>query len=98
MSKQGRINVSIAHKGQVAWNKGKNLSKEHIRKLALRKIGNKCHSGCNHTEETKNRISQAKKGCIWINNGIISTTINANDTIPDGYVKGRIFKRHKHYK
>ena len=60
--------------------------------------------GKTHTEESKKKMSNARKGkCsgsknnnygnIWITNGIESVLISKQQNIPAGYVKGRTYKR-----
>jgi hypothetical protein len=58
-------------------------------------------TGKTHTEETKNKMSESKKGTgtkeknsqygtMWITNEIENRKINKSDSIPDGYRKGRL--------
>lgn len=59
---EARKNMSLAHVGQTAWNKGQELSPEHIEKLRSAKLG-KPRAGnpenWKHTEETKAKVSEA---------------------------------------
>jgi hypothetical protein len=59
MSEETRKKLSIAKKGQVAWNKGKKLTEEHIQKLRVPKV--------NRNVENK---TQFKKGQVAWNKGI----------------------------
>lgn len=60
-------------------------------------------TGREHTKETKKIMSDKHKGIvsgnknpmfgkIWITDGINNTIISKNDSIPIGWIKGRIFK------
>lgn len=59
---EARKNISLAHVGQKAWNKGKKLTPEHVEKLRLAKLG-KTRAGnpenWKHTEESKVKMSEA---------------------------------------
>lgn len=43
---------------------GYKLTEEHKNKLSIAKIGNKCHLGKLHSEETKIKISKNRKGIV----------------------------------
>ncbi len=55
-SKTWKENLSRAHRGQIAWNKGKKLSEEHIEKLRISHIGNK------NSEEAKRKLGESISG------------------------------------
>ena len=44
------------------------------------------------SDETKRKMSNAVKGRVWINNGVINKQVNP-DNILEGFVRGRIYKR-----
>ena len=44
---------------------------------------------------TRKKMSESGKGKIWITDGIQSTKIYPEDTIPDGWYRGRNYKRKK---
>jgi len=50
--------------------------KEERKKIAKWATGNKFNQGRHHSEETKLKISNSKKGCIAWNKGISYTTKN----------------------
>jgi hypothetical protein len=54
-SDEERARISAKHKG-------KKLSDEHIRKIALTKLGNQYHLGHTHSDEAKERIRLKKTG------------------------------------
>ena len=67
------------------------------------KFPNGTFLGKKHTEETKRKISQknsislageknSQYGTIWITNNLENKKIKKNDTIPDGWTKGRKIK------
>jgi hypothetical protein len=75
-------------------------SKEHRNRVRDARIGKKL------SIETKEKISKANKksrlgnesltGRIWINNGTINKAILKNESIPEGFIKGKL-SRHKCY-
>jgi len=74
-------------------NYGKTHSAETKNKMSIALSGeNHPLYGKMHSTETKNKISDAMRGRIWITNGTKSYTINKNDILPEGYVKGRKLK------
>ena len=48
--------------------------------------------GKNMSEETKRKLSEATKGKIWINNGVISKMLKCDEDIPEGFSRGRLKK------
>ena len=60
----------------------------------------KIHSnGKHHSEEAKRKISAAKKGekhplfgtkFKWINNGIVNKRVQLDESIPEGFIRGRL--------
>lgn len=72
---------------------GKKLSEEHKRKVSIGKKGSiPWHKGKTGVfdNETLQRMSEKKKGKIWVNNGITQTIISPSDRIPEGFVRGRL--------
>lgn len=79
-----------------------NKTKSLYRSSFLRKgnPGNKGFSGRNHSQETKLKIAKtnslrqtgnlnSQHGTMWITNGIKSMKIKNNESIPEGWKKGR---------
>jgi hypothetical protein len=73
-------------KGNEPWNKGTDMS------------GMK---GKHHSEVSRKKLSESSKLAwlkkdrtpdIWINNGVINTRIKITESIPDGFVRGRMKK------
>jgi len=56
MTKEHKMKISLANKGQTPWSKGNHFSKEHKHKIAL------AHIGQHHSIETKNKLSRYHKG------------------------------------
>ena len=79
-------------KGKPAWNKGKKMSEEYCRKCSESHKGKQAGEkhpmyGKHFTEESKKKMSDAKKGKHWYNNGKIN--IMAYEC-QDGFVPGRL--------
>ena len=74
---------SESHKGETAWNKGKKMSEEFCRK------NSESHKGKPKSEETRKRMSEARKGKRWYNNGKINIM---SKECPDGFTPGRLRK------
>ena len=71
-TEKAKENMSKAHIGQIAWNKGKKLTQEHVEKLRLAKLGKRRAGNpenWKHTEETKLKNSEAHKGQTAWNKG-----------------------------
>jgi len=80
MSEESKRKQSEAHKGQVAWNKGKRCPQ-----ISLAQIGKRA------TEETKSKMSKSQKGRRWFNNGKINTkAFECPEGFKEGMINGRI--------
>jgi len=80
------------------------VSKEIHKKNSEKMKNNTLWLGRKHTEETKQKISiKAKEnslgsknsqyGTIWVTNGFDNMKVKNTDNIPEGWYKGRIFKK-----
>lgn len=47
------------------------------------------------TDEYRNNMSKAKSNTFWVNDGEQEIMLNSNDTIPSGFIKGRISNQNK---
>ena len=79
-------------KGKPAWNKGKKMSEEYCRKCSEGNKGKQAREkhpmyGKHFTEESKKKMSDAKKGKHWYNNGKINVMTKE---CPEGFVPGRL--------
>ena len=79
-------------KGKPAWNKGKKMSEEYCRKCSESQKGKQAGEkhpmyGKHFTEESKKKMSDAKKGKHWYNNGKINVMTKE---CPEGFVPGRL--------
>ena len=79
-------------KGKPAWNKGKKMSEEYCRKCSEGNKGKQAGEkhpmyGKHFTEESKKKMSDAKKGKHWYNNGKINVMTKE---CPEGFVPGRL--------
>jgi len=97
-SKSGRIGGIATFNKKVGFFSAE--SKNKAKKTLLEKYPNGTFYGKTHSEETKKIISQqnsimqsgeknSQYGTMWITNGIKNAKIKRNDTIPDGWQKGR---------
>lgn len=50
-------------------------------------------SGIKKSPETINKISEKKRGTVWVNNGIVEKMVYVSNGIPDGFVLGRIKRK-----
>lgn len=77
--------------------------KDYYNKFCQSLKGNKNFLGKKHSEKTKEKLSNIRKGMgvgetnsqfgtIWITNGIKSKKIKSDSIIPEGWYKGRIIK------
>ena len=86
VSEETKKKLSESHKGISIWSKGKHLTEDHKRKLS------EARKGIKHTVEAKQKISDAAKGKIWINNNNVEKFINPDELqkyIDLGYQRGR---------
>ena len=75
-------------------NKGKPKSLEQRNKISesMLKI-----PGREKTQEEKDKISNAQKSKVWINDGVQCKRIENTETIPIGWVRGRPYAKRKRY-
>ena len=84
--------ISESNKGKAAYNKGTNMSNEQKVKISEAKKG-KCTGeknpfyGKHHSEESKKKMSEARKNTHWYNNGKINIKTKE---CPEGFVPGRL--------
>jgi len=86
--------ISLAHKGRPSWHKGRTRSDEFKQKTSIIQRGKRV------SEETRKKIRAATTGAgnhnygtMWITDGTNNTKLNAVDTIPEGWYKGRTITR-----
>jgi group I intron endonuclease len=97
-SDEAKQKISEAHKGKENWHKGKLKSDETRAKMAVAQKGRIV------SDATREKISAASSGTrnsnygtMWITNEDENMKINNKDAIPDGWRKGRVFKKgYKH--
>jgi hypothetical protein len=85
-SHKGKNNHMYGKTGEKSPNYGKPRSQETKDKIS------KSNLGKTHTQESKEKISKSKRGKVWITNGEHSYLIDKTDSIPQGFVMGRIIK------
>ena len=61
---------------------------ESRRKMSISRMGNKNKLGFKLSDETKQRISNARKDKVWYNNGERIIPLRIGQEIPKGFVKG----------
>src|ERR1700690_3812687 len=69
-------------------------TKELLRNLPSEQRGG-WPKGIERPSETRDKLSKALLGCIWITNGTTSTTHRPEEPIPDGWRPGKPRKRKK---
>ena len=62
------------------------ITSEVLEKRRIRATGKK------HTLESKQKVSMAKKNTMFINNGVRCILIKKDESMPDGWIKGRMKK------
>ena len=82
---------------------GKKINAERLAKqsAALKgKCDHKTFLGKTHTEETKLKMSASHKNVVhpknvqmWVTNGAVTMRIKITDSIPEGFIKGRTFRK-----
>jgi len=77
-------------KGEFAWNKGKHLSEEHKRGISL------AHIGKHHLEETKRKMSAAKKGISLSKEHIAKIAISSAGRQHTEETKRKMKENHSH--
>ena len=90
-SEEHRKKLSESHKGKPTWNKGKKLSKEHISNLVKSHKGKKRK----HSNETRRKMSEAKKGnkCYKWMGGITPINAKIRNSIEYKLWREAVFKR-----
>lgn len=91
---EAKRKIGDSKRGKSNWHKGQKRSDESRKKLSIAKTGVKL------TEEHKKNISKVNMGDknpnfgkMWITDKILNKKINKTDPIPDGWTKGRSFKK-----
>ena len=92
-SEESKLKMSLAKKGK----QGTFLGKIHSRESKLKMSKSKenyipWNKGIKMSEEARKNMSNAVKGRVWVNDGIINKQVTS-DNIPEGFVRGRIYKR-----
>ena len=71
LTDEHRKNLSLSHKGQVAWNKGIPKSKEECLEISNRQLGSlNPMFGKTHTKEAREKIGAARRGKSPSNKGV----------------------------
>lgn len=95
-----RKKISESKVGKSPWNKGKKgiYSKDTLKLMGAKNIGNLYNLGKKHNDETRKKMSDKKIGIIpwnknkkmkWVTNTIITKQIPFEQDIPNGWMKGR---------
>lgn len=105
LTDEAKLKISEANKGkkhpprsdewrekQKAAQSGKKQTEETIKKRAATLIGNNRRSGKPHSDVSKSAIAASRIGGKWINNGIETRYMKANEVIPPGWNTGRCKK------
>ena len=87
--KKGKKHNFYGKTGVLSHNYGRKLTEEHKNKIKNGNLGKVL------TEENKKEISNRFKNTIYINNGDICKRIKKDQSIPEGWVRGRLTKQSK---
>jgi hypothetical protein len=97
-----REKISKAKIGNQLW-LGKTHRLSSKKKISSALMGNKNSVGVIWSDERKKSFSKKMKGnslgkgCYWINNGIIDRYNTPSDHIPEGWTRGRVFRKRKKF-
>lgn len=92
-TQEAREKISKAHKGKPSIRKGIECSEETKQKMS------EAQKGRTVSEETKDKLRQMTQeknsqfGSMWITDGNSNMKIKKDALVPDGWSKGRIFKK-----
>ena len=98
IERNGQRGKPLCNKARLALskaNQGRKFTEEHRRKLSLAKkgkyVGEKSpFYGRKASPETLKKLSESHKGGYWVNNGKENLYRRPNETIPEGYVRGKL--------
>jgi hypothetical protein len=79
----------------IEWHKDNpNWKESHSKKIReYWKTHDHPFKGKKHSEDMKKRISNTKRGKVWINNGIVRKVVDPNSVLPEGFIFGRKLKK-----
>ena len=108
MTEEAKQHLSNINKGKPAWNKGipndaargvprsDDVKQRISQSLKGRPRTAKQMEGKPHSEETKKKIKDIQSQFRWYHNNDVSKRFHVSDTIPEGFIPGRLnFNPHK---